>query len=68
MAGANLGKEGDDDDMPELEPVDDAEKKKEEEDDEGEVSDGDLDQKDIEVVMNQVCSLSIILLITTWNA
>lgn len=56
MAGANLGKDGDDEDMPELEPAEGDDKKKEEEEDEGEVSEGDLEDKDIEVVMNQVSS------------
>jgi NACalpha-BTF3-like transcription factor len=60
MAGTNLGKDGDDDDMPELEAVE-GEKKKDEEEDEGEISEGDLEDKDIEVVMNQVGNLFRIL-------
>lgn len=55
MGGANLGKDDDDDEMPELEDAkDDAgAKKADDEDDDGEVSEGDVDPKEIELVMNQ---------------
>jgi hypothetical protein len=55
MAGTSLGKSGDDDEPPELEKREgDAEKKQEDDDDDGEVSDGDVDPKEVELVMAQV--------------
>ena len=59
MANAKLGEkaEDDEDDLPDLEPVADSAKKDEEEEDDGEISEGDIDPKEIEVVMNQTnCS------------
>jgi len=60
MAAANLGKGGEDDDdeMPELEPADEGVKAGGDDDeDDGDVSDGDVDPKEVELVMNQTsCS------------
>jgi nascent polypeptide-associated complex subunit alpha len=59
MANAKLGEkaEDDEDDLPELEPVAENAKKDDEEEDDGEISEGDIDPKEIEVVMNQTnCS------------
>jgi NACalpha-BTF3-like transcription factor len=60
MGATSLGKGGDDDDdeMPELEPADDAPKADGDDDeDDGDVSDGDVDPKEVELVMNQTsCS------------
>jgi hypothetical protein len=58
MANAGLGEKAEDDDeLPDLEPVADSAKKVDEEEDDGEVSEGDVDPKEIELVMNQTsCS------------
>lgn len=54
LAGADLGKDGDDDDdIPDLEPAEDA-PKKEEDDDDGDLDETGLEAKDIELVMSQV--------------
>jgi nascent polypeptide-associated complex subunit alpha len=60
MASTTLGKGGEDDDdeMPELEPADEGAKTGGDDDeDDGDVSDGDVDPKEVETVMNQTsCS------------
>ena len=57
---AIAGKSGEEEeDIPELEPVEGAEKKVEEEDDDGEVSETGVDDKEVELVMNQVRIRSI---------
>ncbi|KIM23423.1 hypothetical protein M408DRAFT_332353 [Serendipita vermifera MAFF 305830] len=58
MGATSLGKGGDDDDEPpELEEIKGADKKADDDDDEGEISEGDVDPKEIELVMNQTsCS------------
>jgi nascent polypeptide-associated complex subunit alpha len=59
MANTKLGErpEDDEDELPELEPVVDSAKKEDEDEDDGEISEGDIDPKEIEVVMNQTnCS------------
>ena len=60
MGATSLGKGGeeDDDEMPELEPADETGKAGGDDDeDDGDVSDGDVDPKEVELVMNQTsCS------------